>query len=133
MQCQKCHSENTQALSVVYAQGTKHVSAGVSGLGRSRTKTEGTSISAMAQRAAPPKKREISVTIVIVCISMLLFVNMHGIQAKVLWGVCIGVCVWYLVRAISYNKNEFPGQWRRWNESWICNKCGTIYHQPLNR
>lgn len=65
MHCEKCGSENTQRLQVIYDGGTQDLRAtshtaevgsisGALGFGGAVTKTAGTSRSVLAQKASPP-------------------------------------------------------------------------------
>jgi hypothetical protein len=140
MQCTKCNSDNTQRLTVVYEHGTQNInttghSAGVGdvagslGFGGVRTKTRGTSKTTMAQKASPPEKKPMKAGVILAIIGFFCFSG-HG-NMKIIAAVLMAVGAYNIYRAISYNSNKWPELYRYWSNSWLCNKCGTIYHQEV--
>ena len=134
MQCTKCNSDNTQRLEVVFENGTQNIntnshSAGAGfggsfGVGGVTTKTSGTSQSLIGGKAAPPLQKSYKWAIIGGLISTML-------MGKILIGGSIfAVCAFFGYRAFAYNSTEWPPLYQLWQESWLCNKCGTIYHQP---
>jgi hypothetical protein len=142
MQCPKCGSDNTQRLQVVYEHGTQNISttsssvggglSGALGAGVAHTTTEGTSQSTMAQKSAPPEKLNWGVFLIILIIGIMIFSNSESIGWKLGSGLIVVGMGFLIKNAFQFNKNEWPKLYQTWMESWICNKCGGFYHQPLN-
>lgn len=138
MKCPKCESENTQRLEVVYHGGTQDINTtsmtvggahGVAfGIGGAATKTSGQSQSILAQRAAPPSKKSYKWALLIMLIG---FVSMApGTAVAVITGLLIMAAGGYLGKNVfQFNSNQFPTLFQEWLDSWLCNKCGTVYHQ----
>lgn len=142
MQCPKCSSDNTQRLQVVYEHGTQNISttsssigggfSGSLGVGAAHTKTEGTSQSTMAQKSAPPEKTGWGAFVALMTIGILVFLGSESIGWKIGSGLLTIGMFFSTKNAIKFNKNEWPALYQKWTESWVCNKCGNFYHQPLN-
>jgi hypothetical protein len=139
MQCSKCSSDNTQRLEVVYESGTQNINtrsnsvgvgfSGKLGVGGATTKTQGTSQTTIAQKASPPSKKPFKLGIAAAIFGM--FFLGSGSLGAVAFGVAIIAGGGYMIySAMTYNKTEWPPLYKYWQESWLCNKCGSIYHQP---
>jgi hypothetical protein len=138
MQCTKCNSDNTQRLEVVFEGGTQNINttsnsagAGIGGsfgVGGIRTSTSGTSQTSLAQKASPPLKKGLMWPIIAMFIGLMCF---GGGMAAVVFGlVLIGSGGYFAYEAMQYNGQQWPTLHQVWLESWLCHKCGTIYHQP---
>lgn len=138
MQCDKCGSDNTQRLEVVFENGTSNIntrshSAGVGvggtfGVGGVTTKTTGTSQTTLGGKAAPPPKKSYKWAIISILFG-LIFWNANGdMSAMILGGLLMAAGAYFIYVAASYNKNKWPILYRYWQESWLCHKCGNIYH-----
>jgi hypothetical protein len=139
MKCGKCGSEHTQRLQVAYEGGTQDIAAtshtagvgsisGALGLSGSVTKTSGVSRSVLAQKAAPPEKRKLFTLIGIMIIGLMC---LTGSFKVVVFGLALAAFGGYsLYNAIQFNSNTWPHLYQRWLESWMCHKCGNVYHQP---
>jgi hypothetical protein len=138
MQCEKCGSENTQRLQVAFEGGTQDISAtshtagvgslsGALGLSGSITKTSGTSQSVLAQKVAPPQKRPLKGAVITAIIGLLFLGG--GIWASLFGLGLIAAGGYFAFTAIQFNSKEWPSQYQYWSESWLCHKCGHIYHQ----
>ena len=137
MQCTKCNSENTQRLEVVYHGGTQDINTtgstvgggygGAFGIGGAVTKTSGQSQSMLAQRAAPPIKKSYKWGAIMLIAGLLLLGGPAGAVIVGLLLLAGGGLIVYV--ASQFNSNEFPSLYQTWLESWLCNKCGTIYQQ----
>jgi hypothetical protein len=137
MQCPKCHSDHTQKLSVIHDSGTRHF--------RSRSLDwrdfGGTSTSALARKMAPPAKKSTPISwffLVVVGISLALFAYIaavdHSAAEEAVFLTCaliyLPLPLYRIWRARRYNTLTWPGLYRQWADSWLCHKCGTVYHQP---
>jgi hypothetical protein len=139
MQCSKCNSENTQRLEVVYEGGTQTISTtshsagagigGTLGIGGVRTTTNGTSQSTLASKASPPAKQKFSWSIILALIGFFVFTE-KGIGMKLFGILLMGAGGYFTYIAIQFNSQKWPSLYQHWKESWLCNKCGNIYHQP---
>lgn len=133
MQCPKCGSENTQKLKVIFENGTKEINTtgytagtgigSVLGIGGAATKTTGTSQSLMGQRTAPPVKKSFKWAAISMIVGILMHSSIWLCLVLVLGGAAFASIAW------KYNTNEWPELYRRWLDSWHCNKCGDIYLQ----
>ena len=148
MKCPKCESENTQRLEVAFHGGTQNISttsnsAGIGigsggriGFGGGVTKTSGQSQSVLAAACAPPAKksnRAHGIGILLgLWIGMSVF-NAEGWVMKLagiaIIGVVSGTSARLYYSTFQFNSKEWPRLYQYWRESWICHKCGGIYHQ----
>jgi hypothetical protein len=138
MQCPKCHSENTQRLEVVYQSGTHNIStnsetvgasySGRIGAGAAHTETSGTSQSMLAGKASPPPKQTMGFAIVMVIVGVLCLQG--GVMWKLIGLLVGGGGIYFIHLARQFNSQVWPELYQTWLESWMCHKCGTIYHQP---
>ena len=139
MQCTKCNSENTQRLEVVYEGGTQNISttshsagAGIGGgfgIGGVRTSTSGTAQSTLAGKASPPRKKKF-LWFVVIAIVGVMFINTKNASSTLTGLALIAAGGYFAYSAIQFNSQKWPGLYQYWKDSWLCNKCGTIYHQP---
>lgn len=138
MKCPKCSSDNTQRLQVVYEHGTQIIRTtsstvgggygGAFGVGTAHTTTQGAAQSTMAQKSAPPAKKQISWLIILILIGLLCLLGGAGWK---FFGVAICVASAYGIHlATTFNKEQWPALYKTWEESWVCNKCGHFYHLP---
>ena len=151
MKCPKCESENTQRLEVVFHGGTQtntNTSVAVGAVMRgggfgALTRSSGMSQSTLAQAATPPQVPKESKFAIACLIVGLMFGGfplwiglMHGggFGAAVFGFVVLGLCSLPVIadtkKRQAYNRDVFPGLYQTWKDSWLCHKCGTIYHQP---
>jgi hypothetical protein len=134
MQCTKCNSDNTQRLEVVYEHGTQNINthshsagAGIGGsfgVGGVTTRTSGVSQTMAGEKAAPPMRKSYKWPIIGLLLSTALLENI------MLGGPLLLISAYFWYKAFTYNKTEWPHLYQHWQESWLCLKCGNIYHQP---
>jgi hypothetical protein len=129
MKCTSCGSDNTQRLQVIYEGGTQTLNA-QSAYGNVTATTQ----SALARKATPPKRAHciISAFFCLVGLSLAFFYyGQYGERGVMqFWvAVCI-VCGWMAVTGFRYNNATFPQIYKRWQNSWMCLKCGNIYQYP---
>lgn len=145
MKCPKCESENTQRLEVAFNNGTQNISttsnsAGVGigsggkiGFGGGVTKTSGQSQSVLAQQAAPPVKKSYKWPAIGAFFGILGGLSGLGDMSTVVTGLAIlgvGAFSGYVCYSrFQFNSQEWPKLYQHWSESWLCHKCGGIYHQ----
>lgn len=140
MKCPKCESENTQRLEIAFHNGTQNVSSstrstgigigsgGKIGLGFGKAKTSGQAQSILALQAAPPAKKSYKWTAIVAILGVIIFTQgtVGGILTAL---VVIGISGYRLYSIFQFNSQEWPKIYQHWAESWICHKCGDIYHQ----
>lgn len=132
MQCDKCNSDNIQKLEMVYESGTHRISttSDTSGEYGGRTETSGSSQSALSARASPPAKKTYSEFVIFLIIPGFLCLSSKSYTWNAV-GVALGVFGIYLVcSAVKYNFGTYHSLYGHWKESWLCHKCGNIYHRP---
>ena len=137
MQCPHCNSDNCQRLEVAYQSGTSSYqsrSSGVDvlGLERSNTavKTSGTSQTQLAQKASPPQKDRYTPLVIIFIVGWVISTAAglsHWIWLILSIAAMI-LSVYMGYKAYQFNREEWPGLYQTWQESWICHKCGQIFH-----
>jgi hypothetical protein len=128
MQCSKCNSENTQRLEVVYQGGTQNISS-TSNLDRMTGSTRGTSQSVLAGNVSPPEKQKTFWSFVMLVVGY--FCLRFDFSLMTGFGILlIGVGGYFAYTARQFNFKKWPGLYQYWRESWLCHKCGNIYHQP---
>jgi len=136
MLCNKCNSDNTQRLQVAFENGTQNINtrshsagAGIGGsfgIGGVTTKTSGTSQTVLGEKAAPPMKKSYKGSVISIFLG-LLFLNGSGAMLAI--GALLMVGGGYFVyAAANYNKTDWPPLYKHWEESWLCLKCGNVYH-----
>lgn len=140
MQCEKCNSENTQRLEVVYEGGTQNIQTtshttgvgiggGGVGFGGASTTTSGTSRSLLASRAAPPSRRGYLFPVFFGFLAWLLWTATTRFSMWFFISVAImALCAYLIYAAFTFNRNVWPGLFAYWQKQWICHKCGHIYH-----
>lgn len=123
LNCPCCHSENTQRVSIAYANGTKSISATTIGVG-AFAGTNGTSQSLAAANLAPPKPARIGMASLLLWILALFFAAKVGIWAIVAAIVIQLVIVWHALKA-----NDDCDAYIRdtWNHLMVCGRCGNVW------
>jgi len=142
MKCNKCESDNTQRLEVAYQSGTQNISTqsnsvglgfsgGRIGLAGGSTKTSGQTQSTLAVACSPPATKptkNLKLAIGGCVILIIMEIGQHWWLA-----VIASLVLVYLIRRLrsysNFNLNEWPKFYQHWLDSWICHKCGNIYHQ----
>jgi hypothetical protein len=144
MKCPKCESENTQRLEVALHGGTQNISTssntvGIGGggkIGGAFTKTSGQSQSVLAAACAAPAKKSYKWPAISVLLGVFptVMVGASGIASGLgssFIGALpfIGIGGYLLYSRYQFNSKKWPSMYQHWRESWICHKCGVIYHQ----
>jgi hypothetical protein len=143
MKCPKCESDNTQRLEVAFHSGTQNIattsntagvgigSGGRIGFGGGVTTTSGQSQSTLAAACAPPVKKKAFKRSSLVILSVFMLIctwQVHWVFF-VISLLFIGFRWKINLANAKYNADVWPPLYQRWSESWICHKCGGIYHQ----
>lgn len=143
MKCPKCESDNTQRLQVAFQNGTQNIattsrsvgigigSGGGLGLGLGRSKTSGQSQTMQAQQIAPPEKKPYLWPGIGAFVGLTLCSSKNEVSTIVIGLILLGICGYILYTRKKFNTETWPNLTNQWSESWICQKCGEIYHQPI--
>lgn len=142
MNCINCNSENTQRLEVIFEEGTSQINTtsntAVGGLMRgggtgfgAKTTTKGTSMTAAAQKVVPPAKKSFKACIILILIG-LFWTYMNTFNAFDFIGAVIGIALiagggFLGYKSFKYNNEVYPPIYDVWLNSWMCQKCGTIF------
>lgn len=131
--CPICNSPQIRSLSSVYGRG---VFTSVSRRGRffKRGYTTRTSKSLLADKCAPPEKRQYAIGVLLVAIAMgIEFVPLGPLHQfipqeypTIVAMVSGWLAVYVFARAWWWNSRTFPRLWDKWQRSLLCERCGTI-------
>ena len=154
LRCPKCNSNNLKGVSLAYQEGTYHIdarsrmrgllfAAGGPGILVGRTSTRGSQQSALSKRLSPPTKWSYvklvlwsgAVTLIALIIyvqhvlsspvpASSLPVKLYVALAPVVFVLLVGI-VW------RHNHSAYEQKFVQWNESFICERCGTVSQQSL--
>ncbi|TAM88874.1 hypothetical protein EPN42_08535 [bacterium] len=126
MYCASCDSPDVRKLSLVYESGltlvkTNTTGIGIgAGLGVGGASTRGTHVTALAAKAAPPKKQSAGVFLflTVVC-GALIFAN-HW------WSV--GALIFLIAYFNGREKfdKEYRARYAAWDAAYLCDRCGAI-------
>lgn len=140
--CPHCGSENVQRFSVAFRGGastidTKTSTTGIGigggglGIGKAGSHTTGTQMTQLAKEVAPPAKKKYTFPIIIsliiwVVIDKSLLSVIGGTASSIAGYISLVGALWYFVyqRVYTWNKNVWPGLYEKWEQSWVCLKCG---------
>jgi hypothetical protein len=157
MECSVCQSTNLVKVSLAYEQGLSEykgrsrshgLSLGTGGLGLwgGRGKTRGAFQTRLSARLSPPGKRSYWKTfkcwlaglIVLWFVEIAVLENAHNakeISRAFSYGMdayaAALVILWLLIW--RYNHRVFPSQRKRWDDSFMCRRCGETMEIPARR
>ena len=136
--CPKCTSTEVRKLSLIYNEGLSIIntvsqgtgvamgSGGGMAFGSSSSHTTGRQQTALSKQASPPDKKHW-----ILWTSAALFSGMMGLSGLSHPGVgnlfFLGLAVLagrFALQGKAYNAEVHPGLMQRWEQSWMCNRCG---------
>ena len=133
LQCPECSSENVQRVPMAFESGistvhshTKGVGLVGGGLGVGAARTSGVQQSALSKKLTPPMKRKIKGAIILFIIGFIILSGLPG-GAKILGLLMMagGGAMGYL--AFQFNKKDYPILLNKWQSSFYCNVCGSIF------
>ncbi|MGN6424599.1 MAG: hypothetical protein ACTHLA_14960 [Asticcacaulis sp.] len=146
MQCPKCDTQDCFLCSIAHAQGktTTKTTGSTSGayygtngnagmISGSHTSTS-TSLTAFGKKAAPPENPlgpAISFVALAIVSNMIvhgIWPHLNGLVTLIFLGG-IGLSLWGLYAAIR-DQPRFRNEKARWEQSWICARCGEIFLPP---
>lgn len=142
MKCPKCESDNTQRMEVAFHSGTQNTSttSSATGLGFSGgrigiaggvSKTSGQTQSTLASACAPPEKKPTKALKWGIGYGGLLavFGFSYGWVYPLIGLALLGLSLYRFRAHSQFNSQEWPKLHQHWAGSWICHKCGVMYHQ----
>lgn len=125
--CPKCGSENIQKCSVIYRNGTVGHSF-TTRSGDYSAETSGVESTELAQSVAPPQKKDTSwgLMIGLGLFSFFSFLDDIYILALILGVMAIGAYS-SSQEASDYNNKQWPKEYRAWENSYLCHRCGHYF------
>lgn len=170
--CPKCNSDNAKKLSLIYKENTIHTTSNIktttkgsispslfqlrfsdtdeterSTRSRSSSQVSETSVAAIAKDAAPPKKADPMIVVIVktILVFLVLFIILLTVSGALSsynsnlligflslafsWVGLLGV-PWisylYFKEKIKYRR-LYPKLYRKWDNSFMCQRCETIY------
>ncbi len=147
LNCPKCQSDDVRRLSLIHKAGASTFEAATSAIGIGGggegflgglvgASTSGRQRTKLSQEAAPPRRRELS-TFEFACLivgAIMIFVNLSSVanpSGPNLWfiigiaGVANGGLRLY--RVVKWNRDEHPALQKRWEDSFMCMRCGDVF------
>ena len=154
LRCPKCNSNNLKKVSLAHQQGSCHIdtrskmrglvfAGGGPGILVGRTSTRGSQQSALSKRLSPPTKwsyvKLVGWSGVVTLIALVLYVQhvmaspvpasslpvkLYVVLAPLVLSLLVGI-VW------RHNHSAYEQKYARWNESYVCERCGTVSQQAL--
>ena len=155
LRCPKCNSNNLKKVSLAYQEGTYRIdtrsrmrgllfAGGGPDILVGRTTTRGTQQSALSKRLSPPSKwsyvKLVLWSAVVTLIALINYVQhvmsspvpasslpvkLYVALAPVLFVLLVGI-VW------RHNHSTYEQNFVQWNESFICERCGTVSQQAVH-
>ena len=124
--CPKCGSENIQKCEVIYMSGTVSHSSTTT-FGRYEATTEGQASTDLAQAVAPPAEQDTSwlATVIFTFLAFAFFKD--SFVVFLILGAIALLLGKSSVDADKYNKEVYPKEYRRWQRSYICHRCGNRF------
>jgi hypothetical protein len=137
--CPVCGSENTQKVSLIYSAGTSSTNSttigagvvghkGAVGLGSTQSNAQ----SALAQRCAPPQKRDADrqgcwALLGIIPAMILAAIFNSNLLGIVAWLLLAGALLASTRGAMRYNREVYPRQYEAWNKRMLCLRCDNMF------
>jgi hypothetical protein len=152
LHCPKCNSNNLKKASLAYQEGTYHIdsrsrmrgllfAAGGPGILVGNTSTRGSQQSALSKRLSPPTKwsyvKLVGWSGVVTVIALVLYVqhvmaspaSASSLPVK-LYVVFAPLVLFLLVGIVwRHNHSAYEQKYAQWNDSYICERCGTVFEQ----
>lgn len=143
--CPKCSSNDARSLSLIYREGLSIIntqttsfgsamgSGGGTAFGSSSGTTTGRQQSVLSRQAAPPaKKGWILWSILVVAFGLGAVGGMVHPGIGTVFAIAIAVVSARMVmRARTFNAEEYPGLYQQWERSFMCNRCGEVFASEL--
>ena len=129
--CPNCGSDDAKYLSVVYESGLSSINTQTEGAiynhratkrNATTATTTGTVQSATSVKARPPARKSLKFSLLLAVIGLLLL-SRHTAPGLLL--LAAG-SLWFYV-TWTYNRRVYPYQYQVWEQSAMCQRCGTIF------
>ena len=156
LQCLECGTDDIQRVELAYLSGTSNINmvskgrsvgvgvsraGGNTGLGAgvagTKMKTTGTDQSMLAESLTPPSKKSIFWTIIFILIGwpsavmglavLVVDGDVVGMFFLIFGLVFFGAGVYGTYTFHQYNTKIFPIEFRNWQQSWLCKRCGSTF------
>lgn len=125
LQCPRCQSDKVARLEMVYGSGfSRTMNIGV-GNGSNNQDFMGVSQTHLSKKAGPPRKKIWYFWILLPMFTLVLAAIPK--IGTVVWLAMWGVAIWRIVIGRRYNKHIWPHLYQRWQQKWMCEKCGEIF------
>lgn len=134
--CSVCGSEDIKSFPVIYEMGTSYSSSKTKGIGITSSlsvgvggaSTSGVSMTKMAHKCAPPSQMGYGASI-FWCF-FISFVAMYITDTPPLFLVVFAISGYILIYngVYKYNEEEWPKKMKRWRNTYMCLKCGSVLH-----
>lgn len=125
--CPKCGSDNIQKCSVIYQQGTVGHSY-TSRSGDYSVETSGVESTELARSVAPPPQKSTNWGWMIIAgiFTVASFGDGYPILGVIL--ALVTICLFQDSKESSdYNNNQWPRDYRAWQNSYLCYRCGHYF------
>ena len=153
LRCPNCESTNLKKISLAYQEGTYHINSrtrirgllfagGGPGALVGGATTRGSQQSALSKRLSPPSKWSYAKLVlwsgVVTLMALVLYVQ-HVMSSPVpasslpvkLYVVFAPVVLFLLLGIVwRHNHSTYRQKYAEWDESFICERCGTVCQQP---
>jgi len=140
--CPSCGSDNTQRLQIIHEGGLKFqnataISGGAAGgafgeAGALISTTRGTQQSVLSMRAAPPAQKRVGCVAWTLLIIEMIMLFTGQPTAIVIGLIAGGLTIAYMVSQTRYNSKEWPPLFERWQQTFMCMRCGKPYIPSAN-
>ena len=135
--CPSCGAGDVRRLQLIYREGYSAINAstnsvgvatggGYASLGSATARTTGSQQTLLSMGAAPPEKKKTGGSIFGVVIgTMFILGGLGSPGAGLLFGLALaGICGYFLKQALEHNRTVYPAQHQRWQNTFMCNRCG---------
>ncbi|HEX8831235.1 MAG TPA: hypothetical protein VF705_08730, partial [Longimicrobium sp.] len=141
--CPKCATPDVRKLPLIYREGlssvdtrTHGVGVGAGGVAVGGARTQGMSQTVLSQGASPPVQKDTGgatvATLVIAGVLGLLFGQTHALLGWVAFAGGAFLLYRFLVGPLNlWNAVEFPKLYRRWENTFLCTRCGERFVHEL--
>jgi hypothetical protein len=142
--CPSCGSENTQKLSFIRRDGITRTSGKAQSTFGDSYKISGLNVSETSRMAAPPQ-HPISFILTRLFSGIIIWIGITLLLSRTLsqttrFFLNVMSIIWFLITlfillkcilwdSIMYTK-KYPANMRRWNDSYFCSRCDTIFSIP---
>lgn len=149
MKCPQCESEKIQSFKAIFNQESKSFSSSgtnIATFGIGVNYSEGELTSLLAEKVQPPNKRKnynkfiLGSILILFLFDCFMYVNIITIIKDIIENNLFSIDIlnifcffaiillfFYNRNNIKYNKDIYPNLYKKWENSWYCNKCGNEF------